>query len=136
MKKISKIFYKIILIFILVILANNSISHAGFWSDSIFKPAEDFISQGSEEDIIGQDKLVSIDTNNPGVVDIIYTVLFDIAVAATVIVGAILGVKFMLASAEDKAKIKESLVPYIIGNIVIYGAFIIWKAAVIIFSQL
>lgn len=136
MRKTSKIFCKIILVCILVILVSSSSSHAGFWSDKIFKPAEDFISEGKQTTIIDDGKLVSGDANNPGVVDIIYTILFNIAVAATVIVGAILGIKFMIASAEDKAEVKKSLIPYIVGNIVIYGAFIIWKLAVTIFSQL
>lgn len=46
------------------------------------------------------------------------------------IVGTIIGIQFMVASAEDKAKVKEALVPYIIGCIVIFGAFTIWSIAV------
>lgn len=36
----------------------------------------------------------------------------------------------MVASAEDKAKVKEALIPYIVGCIVIFGAFTIWSIAV------
>ena len=46
------------------------------------------------------------------------------------LVGTIIGIQFMLASAEDKAKVKEALVPYIIGCVVIFGAFTIWSIAV------
>lgn len=60
----------------------------------------------------------------------VYSILMPIGIAATVIVGGILGIKFMLASAEDKAKIKESMVPYVVGCIVIYGAFGIWKLVI------
>lgn len=61
--------------------------------------------------------------------------LFKLSLAIAIIVmffvGTILGIKFMLASAEDKAKVKESLVPYILGCIVIFGAFSIWEIVVI-----
>ncbi len=33
----------------------------------------------------------------------------------------------MAGSVEQKAKVKDSLVPYIVGCIVIFGAFGIWK---------
>lgn len=46
------------------------------------------------------------------------------------IVGTIIGIQFLVASAEDKAKMKESLIPYIAGCIVIFGAFTIWSAVV------
>lgn len=46
------------------------------------------------------------------------------------IVGTILGIQFMIASAEEKAKVKETLVPYIVGCIVIFGAFTIWSIVV------
>lgn len=46
------------------------------------------------------------------------------------IVGTILGIQFMVASAEDKAKVKEAIVPYVVGCIVIFGAFTIWGTAV------
>ena len=33
----------------------------------------------------------------------------------------------MAGSVEQKAKVKDALVPYIVGCIVIFGAFGIWK---------
>lgn len=46
------------------------------------------------------------------------------------IVGTFIGIQFMVASAEDKAKVKEALVPYIIGCAVVFGAFTVWSIAV------
>ena len=66
----------------------------------------------------------------------IFIVLFAIGVALSVIIGGILGIKFMMSSAEDKAKVKEIMIPYIVGCIVIFGAFGIWKATVEILSKL
>ena len=42
----------------------------------------------------------------------------------------------MIASAEDKAKIKEAMIPYVLGCIVIFGAFGIWKLAITILNNL
>ena len=33
----------------------------------------------------------------------------------------------MIGSAEEKAQIKDALIPFVIGCIVIFGAFGIWK---------
>ena len=38
----------------------------------------------------------------------------------------------MAGSVEQKAKVKDSLVPYIVGCTVIFGAFGIWKLVVTI----
>lgn len=51
------------------------------------------------------------------------------------IVGIIIGIQFMVASAEDKAKVKEALVPYVIGCVVIFGAFTIWSVVVNIMQK-
>ena len=45
-------------------------------------------------------------------------------------VGTIIGIQFMMASAEEKAKVKEALIPYVVGCAVIFGAFTIWSIAV------
>lgn len=37
----------------------------------------------------------------------------------------------MMASAEDKAKVKESLLPFVVGCVVVFGSFGIWKLLVI-----
>ena len=64
----------------------------------------------------------------------IYNVLLVAGIIIAVIIGAIIGIKFMLGSVEEKADIKQVLIPYIIGCIVVFGAFAIWKLAVTIFA--
>lgn len=61
----------------------------------------------------------------------LYNVLLIIAIIAAFIVGGILGIKFITAGVEGKADIKELLLPYFIGCIVIFGAFTIWKLVVL-----
>lgn len=41
----------------------------------------------------------------------------------------------MVGSVEQKAKVKDSLLPYIIGCIVIFGAFGIWKIVLTILEN-
>ena len=64
----------------------------------------------------------------------IYNVLSSIGMIISVIVGIALGITFMMASADDKAKVKEALIPYIVGCVVIFGAFGIWKIVINTFS--
>lgn len=62
--------------------------------------------------------------------DYIYNTLLAIAIVVAVIVAMVLGIQFMLASADEKAKVKEALMPFTAGCIVVFGAFTIWKVAV------
>lgn len=64
----------------------------------------------------------------------LYNTLLAIGIVVAVAVGSVLGIKFMTSSVEGQAKIKELLVPYVAGCIVIFGAFGIWKIAVEIFK--
>ena len=66
----------------------------------------------------------------------IYKFLLAIGTVLTVIVGAILGISFMISSAEDKAKIKEKMIPYIAGTAIIFGAVTIWYAVISILEQM
>lgn len=65
----------------------------------------------------------------------IFNLLLGIAMIVAVIVGMILGIQFMTASIEEKAKVKEHLVPYVVGCIVIFGAFGIWKFVVTLLNR-
>ena len=62
--------------------------------------------------------------------DTIYNVLLIIGTVIAVIIGAILGIQFITGSVEQKAKVKDSLIPFIIGCVIIFGAFGIWKIVV------
>ena len=44
--------------------------------------------------------------------------------------GAILGIQFITGSVEQKAKVKDSLIPFIVGCVAIFGAFGIWKLVI------
>ena len=57
-----------------------------------------------------------------------YNILLAVGVAVAVIVGGIIGLRFMtVTSAEEKAEITKLLIPYLIGCIVVFGGFAIWR---------
>ena len=75
--------------------------------------------------------------NNPlnqeglqNVSDVVYNVLLAVGIIAAVIVGLIIGIKYMMGSVAQKAETKELLAPYIVGCVIIFGAFAIWKIVV------
>ena len=69
---------------------------------------------------------ITIDTSDDGgittiggkIIGIIQTAGSVVAVAMLVIIG----IKYMLGSAEDKAEYKKSLMPYLVGAILIFAA--------------
>ena len=92
--------------------------------------AQDFLKASEGKDIgINKDKLNNASSD-------IYNTLTSLGMITSVIVGLILGITYMMASAEDKAKVKESLIPYIVGCTVIFGAFGIWKLVINTFNGL
>lgn len=121
MKTVLKILIIITAMFLIFTFVSNI-----YATDDIIKGADNFLKKGQNSYL------------NPGQIkktsDLIYNVLLAIGSVAVVIVGAILGIQFIMGSVEEKAKIQEALIPFIIGTIIIYGAFGIWKIAVTVFS--
>lgn len=63
-------------------------------------------------------------------------ILLSIAIIVTLVSAVIMGINFTVQSVEDKAKIKESMIPWVIGIIVSFGAFTIWKITMAIFYNI
>ena len=99
------------------------------WGD-IFGIGDNFIKQGSDAQNTIDEEQLRTDASS------IFKILLTIGIVLSVIIGGILGIKFMLASAEDKAQIKEMLIPYVVGCVVIYGAVTIWMIVVKIMEQI
>ena len=57
--------------------------------------------------------------------------LWGAGIFITLISGTILGIKYMFASVEEQANIKESTKPYVIGTIIVMGALSIWKFLIV-----
>lgn len=96
---------------------------------NVMSGADGFIKNGQGTQQISGDDLKSLS-------DTIYNVLLIIGIAIAMIIGVVLGIQFITGSVEAKSKVKESLIPYFAGCIVIFGAFGIWKLVVTIFGGL
>ena len=63
--------------------------------------------------------------NVEGITDIgnsIVKILTTVGIVASVIVLIVLGIKYMMGSAEEKAEYKKTLIPYVIGAALIFAA--------------
>lgn len=129
----KKMLFKICLITLLVLCSLSLYSTtcmADSSLDDIMNNGNSFLNAGSESStMIDQNDLKSLSNFISGV-------LLTIAIGVTVITGAIIGLNFITQSIEEKAKVKESMVPWIIGIIVSFGAFTIWEVAVNLFQSL
>lgn len=127
MKKVIK---KIIFILILLIILLNINTETKAWSE-VIQDGKDFISAGEASDAGNIEKGELKDLSG-----YLYNILLAAGVIIAVIVATVLGIQFMIGGAEGQAKVKEMLVPFIIGCVVVFGGFAIWKIALTVGSQL
>ena len=52
------------------------------------------------------------------------------------IIGVVLGIKYMVGSVEEKAEYKKMLIPYLAGCVAIYGSLGIWKLVISILENI
>ena len=98
--------------------------------DELIGKGQNFLSKGDPlENVINVNELQSTSKK-------IYNLLLTIGIAIAVIVGAILGIKIITAEVEEKAKLKEMIIPYILGCVIVFSAFSIWKTIVQIGSNI
>lgn len=107
-----------------------NIKQTGFL-EGIIQSADNWVEEGknSENTTIKMSELSKMQ-------NAMYNTLLAIGIAVSVIVGMVLGIKYMTSATEEQAKVKETLIVYVIGCIVVFGAFGIWKIAVGLFSQI
>ena len=130
LKQLLKIFLIIITIFMIFNFLTYSKVEAASTLDDVLSKGDDFLNAADPNtNTIDEGDLQELSGFISGV-------LLSIAIGFTILSGVILGIKFVTQSIEDKAKIKESMVPWIIGILVSFGAFTIWEIAVNVFQNL
>ncbi len=130
LKQLLKIFLIIITIFMIFNFLTYSKVEAASTLDDVLSKGDDFLNAADPNtNTIDEGDLQELSGFISGV-------LLSIAIGVTILSGVILGIKFVTQSIEDKAKIKESMVPWIIGILVSFGAFTIWEIAVNLFQNL
>ena len=119
MKKTMKLF-SIILIAMVIVSGMATISLASGGSESDSVSTVDGLFKGGSADT---SRLESVGTN---LVDIITTV----GIIVAVIVLLIIGIKYLMGSASEKAEYKKTMIPYLVGAVIIFGASAIAKAVI------
>lgn len=126
---------KIILTLIIIILvtANYNIVQAqerdNITIEDVTGGAKNFIQSGTS-----QNNPLDI-TGVQNVTDVLYNILLAVGIIVAVIVGLLIGIKYMTGSVAQKSETKQLLLPYIVGCVVIFGAFGIWKIVVELLNQ-
>lgn len=128
-KKILTVIIMTLLLYIYIPLYSNAST-----IDDIIKAGNNFLTQespssGSVAGTITDSDLIELSNTVSGV-------LLTIALAVTLISGGVMGINFTIQSVEDKAKIKESMIPWIIGIFISFGAYGIWKLTMNVFYKL
>ena len=57
----------------------------------------------------------------------VLTTISNVGIVLSVVMLAIIGVKYMMGSADERAEYKKTLLPYIIGAFLIFGASTVAK---------
>jgi len=111
---------------IIIILSQNILA-----IDTIFDTGKKWWNTGKDNAGIGIDTNLLKDGSSQ-----IYNLLLVIATVTAIIVGAILGIQFMTAGIDKKVEVKQSLIPYFVSCIVVFGSLGIWRLVVSIASQI
>ena len=115
-----------VFIFIFLLMMNTIIVQATLFDDVIQK-ADDFVNPSATT--VSGDSIKELFVN-------IFNIFFTIGVIIAVIITSVIGIKFLISSPAGKAEIKETLMPYVTGCIVIFGAYGIWRLVLIILQPL
>ena len=122
MKKYIKVILNICIVcFMLLNICAPSIYAADTTMGGIVKDANDFLQEGLSRD----------NPLNHGALEsgskLLYNILFTIGIAVALIWGLVLAIQFITGSIGEKADVKKNLIVYVIGCIIIFGAFGIWS---------
>ena len=124
LSKILIILFCFICIFSLI----TTTTYANSLSEIIQK-GDEFVKGGGDDDVTTLDEKSLKDMST-----LIYNTLLIIGVVVAVIIGTIIAIQFMTGGISEKAKVKETLIAYVAGCVVVFGGFIIWKLVVDVLS--
>lgn len=107
-KKIQKVLsVMMILIYLVAMFGTLSLATTSYADPSQYK--------GTDQQVEGLDKVQGLGNQ-------IITVITTVGSILAVIVLVVLGIKYMMGSAEERADYKKTLMPYFIGALLIFAA--------------
>lgn len=125
MKKILISLFLILTIIFFIIPRN---SFAATSTTDIIAQGDAFIKEGEKQYSVNNDDLADI-------VIPIARILVAVGLVVVVVATAIMGIKYMTASPENRGKLKIQFVGLVIATIVIFGAQFIWRTLYEFFSN-
>ena len=69
----------------------------------------------TDNSTVGSDKIKSVGST-------IATILRNVGIVVAVVILMVLGLKYMMGSAEEKAEYKKTMIPYVVGAALLFGA--------------
>jgi len=91
--------------------------------DDIINRGDNFVNQGDPNNAI-------LENNVKEVSDGIFAIVVVIGIVVAIVAAVIIGMQFVTASVEEKAQLKEKLIPLLVGAAIIFGAVGIWRLVV------
>ncbi len=122
----KKVFLKIIIIISMIFaswICTTNYTMAATSLKDIDSMAKDFIDAGSTE----TGTISSTEKKMSDIVIPIAQILVTIGTITVVVAATIMGIKYMVANPEEKAKLKTQLIGLVVATIVIFGAQFIWS---------
>ncbi len=106
-KKSINILIILILLCILVILPSVAYASNGTFDASTYQPS-------STTDATGASKIQDLG-------NVIISVIRTVGTIISVAILSIIGIKYMTGSVEEKAEYKKTMLPYVIGAVILFG---------------
>ena len=122
MKKATKII-AVVLIMLTLVLGISTISRADAVDPGQIANGLHGTTSNAQEDITG-------------IGNQIIGIITTVGVVVAVVILLVLGIKYMMGSASEKAEYKKTMIPYLVGAILIFGASAITQVVVNIASGL
>ena len=97
--------------------------------DDVTKNISNYKPKDSDMDDTSANKIESVTSK-------VLTAVSNVGIGVSVLVLAILGIKYMLGSVEEKAEYRQDLMPYLIGAMILFGITSFVKVLMIIGDKL
>lgn len=120
---------KIILFMLIIFTILFSFTNKTYALSSIIEQGQDFIETGKSSGEAGNGN-ADFEGDLEDLSGYLYNILLGAGVIIAVIIATILGVQFIIGGAEGQAKVKERLIPFIAGCVVVFGGFGFWKLGI------
>lgn len=120
--------YKIICCLILIITIGSMVCEvrAGFYD-----VAKQFITDGiAGKSETGLQSTINMENVAKTRFQEIIDFLWGLGLLVIFMSAVILGIKYMFATPDNKANVKQSATPFIVGVVIIFGALTIWKLVI------